>query len=211
MKVSASILSDKYSPFELIQKLNNTNVDYIHLDIMDGKFVNNKTWSISEIKKITKNCNKPLDCHLMVKNPIKYIEDLATLNTLYITFHYEATKNIDEVIDLIKSYGLKVGISIKPNTNVKDILPYLSSLDLVLVMSVEPGASGQEFMESVLYKIEVLRKVIDTNNLKTVIEVDGGINDYYAKILKEKGADILVSASYIHEGNMEEKINSLRC
>lgn len=210
MKVSVSILSQTIKPEKIIEKINNTDADYIHLDIMDGKFVPNKTWTTSEIKKLTKSTTKKLDVHLMVKNPLKYLEDYALLNVEYFVFHYESDKDVSKIIDTIKNIGLKPGISIKPSTNVNEILPYLKDLKEVLIMSVEPGKSGQKFMDSVLYKIDVLRKIIDENNYDIMINVDGGINEETAKLVKEKGASSVVSASFLHEGNMQEKINMLR-
>lgn len=210
MEISASILSEKYKAKDLVKKFNNTNVDFIHLDIMDAKFVENKTWTFTEMKKILEENKKKLDVHLMVKNPIKYITDYALLNTEYITFHYEAVKNVEEVIEKIKQIGIKVGLSIKPNTKVTDIEQYLPMIDLVLVMSVEPGKSGQKFMESIIYKIDVLNKIRNEKKYNFKIEVDGGINNENSLILKEKNVDILVSASYIQEGNIEEKIKLLR-
>lgn len=213
MEVSASILSKEYKPKELVSKFNQTDVDYIHLDIMDGKFVKNKTWSISEIKKILTNNTKKLDVHLMVKNPYKFIMEYALLDVEYITFHYEATKNnkkINELIEKTKELGIKVGLSINPNTNVNEIEEFLPKLDLILVMSVYPGESGQTFMKSVLYKIDILDKLRKEKNYNFKIEVDGGINNENVLNLKEKNVDIVVSASFIQDGNIKEKIASLR-
>ena len=210
MKVSVSFLSDKFKDTDIIKKINDTDADFVHVDVMDGKFVENKTYSISEIDNLSKYMTKPLDVHLMVNNPKKYIEKLALLNVEYITFHYESIKNIDEVIDLIHNCGLKAGISIKPSTNASEIIKYLDKLDLILVMSVEPGRSGQSFMNSVLYKIESLKKVIDEKGYKTIISVDGGINDEIAKLVKEKGASMVVSASYLHDGDMKSKVLLLK-
>ena len=213
MEVSASILSKEYKPKELVSKFNQTDVDYIHLDIMDGKFVKNKTWSISEIKKILTNNTKKLDVHLMVKNPYKFIMEYALLDVEYITFHYEATKNnkkINELIEKTKELGIKVGLSINPNTNVNEIEEFLPKLDLILVMSVYPGESGQTFIKSVLYKIDILDKLRKEKNYNFKIEVDGGINNENVLNLKEKNVDIVVSASFIQDGNIKEKIASLR-
>ncbi len=213
MEVSASILSKEYKPKELVSKFNQTDVDYIHLDIMDGKFVENKTWSISEIKKILTNNTKKLDVHLMVKNPYKFIMEYALLDVEYITFHYEATKNnkkINELIEKTKELGIKVGLSINPNTNVNEIEEFLPKLDLILVMSVYPGESGQTFIKSVLYKIDILDKLRKEKNYNFKIEVDGGINNENVLNLKEKNVDIVVSASFIQDGNIKEKIASLR-
>lgn len=199
MKVNVSILSSTIKPQDIVKELDKTNADYIHIDIMDGKFVDNKTWTISEITKITKNSTLPLDVHLMVNNPSKYIEDYAMLNTNDIIFHYEAVKDVSGMIDEIKNYGLKVGIAINPDTNVEEIYQYLDKVDLVLVMSVYPGKSGQSFIEESLDKIRKLKQEIQEKNLKTLISVDGGINDETGKLCKEAGVDILVSASYIHK------------
>lgn len=209
MKVSVSILSSSIKPQDIVKKLDNTKADYIHVDIMDGKFVENKTWTISEVKKIVSYSKLPLDVHLMVENPSKYIEDYALLNTSYITFHYEAVKDIDKMINEIKNYGLKVGIAINPKTDEKVLYPYLSKIDQVLVMSVHPGKSGQSFIENTPNKIENLKQEIINQNAKTIISVDGGINDETGKICVDKGVDMLVSASYIHK-DIINNINTLK-
>ncbi len=207
MKVSVSILSSSIKATDIVKKIDNTSCDFIHLDIMDGKFVNNKSFTVSEIKKFNDISKKSFDVHLMVKNPIKYINDLALLNVNTISFHYEAVKNLDEVINLIKNYGIKVGIAINPKTDINVLIPYLNMIDIVLVMSVEPGYSGQAFIESTYNKVEKLKELIINNNSKSLIEVDGGVNIENAPILKEKGTDIIVSASYIQ--NNLESINEL--
>lgn len=209
MKVSVSILSSSIKPQDIVKKLDNTKADFIHVDIMDGKFVENKTWTISEVKKIVSYSKLPLDVHLMVENPSKYIEDYALLNTSYITFHYEAVKDIDKMINEIKNYGLKVGIAINPETDEKVLYPYLSKIDQVLVMSVHPGKSGQSFIENTPNKIENLKQEIINQNAKTIISVDGGINDETGKICVDKGVDMLVSASYIHK-DIVNNINTLK-
>ena len=209
MKVSVSILSSSIKPQDIVKKLDNTKADYIHVDIMDGKFVENKTWTISEVKKIVSYSKLPLDVHLMVENPSKYIEDYALLNTSYITFHYEAVKDIDKMMNEIKNYGLKVGIAINPETDEEVLYPYLSKIDQVLVMSVHPGKSGQSFIENTPNKIENLKQEIINQNAKTIISVDGGINDETGKICVDKGVDMLVSASYIHK-DIINNINTLK-
>ena len=209
MKVNVSILSNTLKPLDIVKELDKTNADAIHIDIMDGKFVDNKTWTTSEIIKLTKYSNLPLDVHLMVNNPYKYIEDYAMLNTNDIIFHYEAVKDINKVINEIKDYGLKVGIAVNPDTDVKNIYDYLSNIDIVLIMSVYPGKSGQVFINEALDKIKELKDYIVNNNLKTLISVDGGINDETGKLCKEAGADILVSASYIHN-DIKNNIDKLK-
>jgi ribulose-phosphate 3-epimerase len=199
MKVSVSILSSVLKGQDIVKKLDKSNADYIHIDVMDGKFVENKTWMFSEIKKISSYSHLPLDVHLMVENPKKYIEDYALLNTNDIIFHYEAVKNINDMINYIKGYGLKVGIAINPDTDVNVLFPFLKDLDLVLVMSVFPGASGQLFIEGTLKRIQMLKEEILRQNVKTIISVDGGINDETALLCKDAGVNVLVSASYIHK------------
>ena len=199
MKVSVSILSSSIKASDITKKIDNTCADYIHLDIMDGKFTENKTWTFSEVKKIISYSKLPLDVHLMVSNPEKYIEDYAMINTDYLTFHYEAVKDINNIINKIKDYGLKVGISICPDTNVEVLFPYLKQLDQVLIMSVVPGKSGQSFIETSPEKIMKLKEEIEKQNVKTIISVDGGINNETAILCKEAGVDMLVSASYIHK------------
>lgn len=206
MLVSGSFLSDTIKPKDAISLFDKTSLDYLHVDVMDGKFVENKSYTISEIEKFSSLTSKKLDVHLMVNNPVKYIEALSMLNVKYITFHYESVKNPLEVIDQIKNNGICVGISIKPNTSVQDILNLIPHLDLILIMSVEPGKSGQKFMESILYKIEVLRKYIDENNYNTLISVDGGINNETFPLVFEKGVDMVVSSSYLLSGNTQNKI-----
>jgi ribulose-phosphate 3-epimerase len=208
-KVSASILSDFIKATDIVKELDKTNVDFIHLDIMDGKFVENKSWTYGEIKKIVSYTNKKLDAHFMVKDPQKYIEDYALLNTEYFTFHFETVKDINEMINLVKSYGLRVGISINTDNDGNVLFPYLKSIDLVLIMSVIPGKSGQGFIEDTPDKISKLKEEITKTESKTLIEVDGGINDETGKLCLIAGADILVSASYIHK-NIKDNVNILK-
>ena len=196
VKVSTSILSIKENLLDNIKKINNTTSDFIHLDIMDGIFVNNKTYTFDEIEEIYKITNKPLDVHLMVQEPIKYIEEYKKINPSYITVHYEVPNYIDCIRE-IKKNNIKAGISIKPNTKVQDIFNILNEVDLVLIMSVEPGFGGQEFISNSISKINELKKYIDENNLDVLIEVDGGINDETSKKCVDAGIDILVSGSFI--------------
>lgn len=199
MKVSVSVLSSEIKPQDIVKKLDLSKPDYIHIDIMDGKFVSNKTWTTSEVKKFTSYSTLPLEVHLMVNNPSKYIEEYALMNTSVIIFHYEAVKDINEMINKVKLYGLKVGIAINPETNINVLIPYLNMIDEVLIMSVHPGKSGQSFIEESLEKISVLKNIILEGNYKTIISVDGGINNETGLLCKDAGVDELVSASYIHK------------
>ena len=209
MIISVSILSSTIKGQDIVKKLDNTKADYIHIDIMDGKFVENKTWTYGEIKKIVSYSKLPLDVHLMVEKPEKYIEDYAMLNTNYLTFHIEAVKDVNGMIENIKNYGLKVGIAINPETPSNVLFPYLKDIDEVLVMGVHPGKSGQSFIENTPNKIKEIKDEIIRQNLKTLVSVDGGINDETGLLCKEAGVDILVSASYLHK-NLNENINILK-
>lgn len=199
MKVGVSILSSSIKAEDIVKKLDGSSADYIHVDIMDGKFVENKTWTYSEVKKIVSYSSLPLDVHLMVKDPAKYIEDYALLNTTNLIFHYEAVKDIESMISLVKEYGLKVGIAINPETSEEVLFPYLKDIDVALVMSVVPGKSGQSFIENTPSKIKNLKEEIIRQGVKTIISVDGGINDETGLLCKEARVDMLVSASYIHK------------
>ena len=197
MKISASFLGIKNNLEENIIKLDNTTIDYLHVDIMDGKFVSNKTWEFKEIKNLLYETKKPKDVHLMVKNIKRHIRKFKKIKPEFITFHYETCKNCFEITRMLKKYGIKCGISIKPNTKVEKIKPYLPYVDLVLVMSVEPGMGGQEFINSSIDKIKELDSFRNENNYQYLIEVDGGINDTNIDILKNNNVDIVVVGSYI--------------
>lgn len=195
--ISVSLLSMRENLLENINKLNKESIDYIHLDMMDGIFVSNKSFTYDEVKLIVENINKPLDVHLMVKDIDDYIKDYIQYNTEYITIHYEAMKDLNP-IRKIKSHGIKCGISIKPDTNVEVLFDLLDKIDLVLIMSVEPGKGGQKFMPESLSKIEAIKKEIKNKNLDVKVEVDGGINRDTAKLALDNGADILVIGSAIN-------------
>lgn len=208
MKISASFLSSKNIPEDLA-KLNDTDVDFIHVDIMDGKFVENKTMPFREMRHIYEYTSKRLDVHLMVEDPSKYIPLYAELNTEYITFHVEVEEDIIKNLELIKSFSIKCGLAISPDTKVNELIPYLPYLDYILVMGVYPGKGGQEFISSTEDKIKELRALLNSYNINAVISVDGGINNKTKN--KCIGADILVAGNYIiSSDNFEEKISSLR-
>lgn len=192
-EVSTSFLKEgSYSNY--IEMLNNSNTDYIHFDVMDGKFVENKNLSIKELEKYLKMSKKKNDVHLMVKNPKEYIKTLSIYNISYLTIHKEI-ENYKEMIKLIKSYGIKPGLAINPETNIEDVFEDLKNVSLVLLMSVHPGKSGQEFIEETTNKISVLKEEIIKKNLNVKISIDGGIKEEVLEKIKD--VDIVVSASYI--------------
>lgn len=210
MKVSVSILGldDRKKAISL---LNNTNCDYIHIDVMDGSFVPNKQFTTEEINNLGIISKKKFDVHLMVDNPREYIENLDISNIEYIIVHSEIAKDINELLDLIKSYNIKCGLSIKPNTDISILTPYLNKLDLILVMSVEPGFSGQEFISNSLDRVSKLKQIIKNNNLDIVMAIDGGINGSNASLVKKSGIDMVVSGSYVTNSlDYQDKINDLR-
>ena len=204
-----SFLKSKYNLKDTIDKINNTDAEYIHVDVMDGNFVPNISYIYNDVKDVLKNTNKMLDIHLMVDNPIKYILEYKNLSPEFITIHSEINNNIDDLIDLIKSYGIKVGLSIKPKTSVEFIEKYLDKVDNVLIMSVEPGCGGQKFMDSVVYKIDILDKIRKNKKLNYKISIDGGINK--DTIDKVRNVDFVISGSYIcMNDDYQSMIDSLR-
>ncbi len=203
-KVSVSVLSSKNLESDLIKLNSLPSVDYIHIDVMDGKFVRNKNNPFKTLYKMSNVLTKRLDVHLMVKNPLKDINYYAALNTEYITVHSELEK-VDKYLDLIKEYGIKCGLAVNPETDISLIMPYLSKVDLILIMSVHPGKGGQEFIDDTTKKILKLKKILVSKRLNVKIEVDGGVND--KTISRAYFADILVSGSYVLSGETIEGIN----
>ena len=201
-KVSASILSVNDLD-DTIKELNTLDIDYIHLDIMDGKFVPNTSFTYDQIKKIIEVSEKPFDVHLMVRDVENYIYHYAMLNTEYITFHYEVLKDL-KIIKKIKNYGIKCGISVKPSTDIELIYELLPYIDMVLIMSVEPGRGGQKFIDNSLNKIKKLKDYIKKNNLNVIISVDGGINNNTGVKCVKNGADMLVVGSALINSNDKE-------
>lgn len=192
LKVSVSILKEKDNIKKVIEKINNTNADYIHLDIMDGSITENKSFSISDFKDINEYNKKLLDIHIMSSNLDKQINDFIKINPSIISFQIENCDDIKKYIDLIKSNNIKVGLALDLNTDISSVIPFLDYIDLVLIMSVKIGYSSQKFDNRIISKIKKIRKI----KKDIIIEVDGGINNQTVKIVK-KHTDIVVSGSYI--------------
>ena len=214
IQISPSILSADFSQLgNEIKRLEEGGADLIHVDVMDGHFVPNLTIGPPVIKNLRKYTNLPFDVHLMISPVHKYIENYAEAGADIITIHPEATENLKESINLIKKFGKKVGVSLNPKTEIKTIIDEIDGIDLILVMSVNPGFGGQKFMPEVIDKIKKLKKIKDENNYKFSIEVDGGINFSNSKIVLEAGADILVSGTTIfkeNNGDIKSNIEKLK-
>ena len=214
IKISPSILSADFSRLgEEIVALEKAGADYIHIDVMDGHFVPNITIGPEVIKRLRPITKLTFDVHLMIAPVDNFIKDFADAGADIITFHPEATKNVSETINLIKKLGKKVGISLKPKSQINLIEDHLNEIDLVLIMSVEPGFGGQKFIPEVLDKMKELRNLINEKNLNIDIEIDGGINFNNSKKVKEFGANILVSGSTVfkeHNGDLKKNIQLLR-
>ena len=213
-KLSPSLLAANfYNLKEDIEVLQNNNIEYLHLDIMDGVFVNNISFGFPVINEIKKhNVHFIMDAHFMIIEPEKYIDRAKEVGCDIFTFHYEAVnnnKNIMSIIDKIHSTGMKAGISIKPNTKVDEIYSFLDRIDLVLVMSVEPGFGGQKFIEDSLLKVKKLKEYKDINNLSFIIEIDGGINAENIKKIKDAGCDLIVAGSAVFKNDIDKNIKEL--
>ena len=204
MEISVSLLKESNID-EAIEKLNTTNASYFHLDVMDGNFVSNTSYSISQIKNMIKKYNKKIDIHFMVNDPIYYLDKLKEEKIEYFTFHVELD-DVESIINKVKECNFKVGLAIKPNTNINVLNRYLDKIDLILVMSVEPGYGGQKFLPSTISRLNDIKSLIGNRNIK--LAVDGGINDDTIKLISN--IDIAVVGSYItNNQDYQEQLNKL--
>ncbi len=205
--LSPSILSADFTVLgEQIAEVDRAGARYIHIDVMDGIFVPSISYGMPVIKSIRKATQRVFDVHLMITDPIRYIEDFAEVGADIITFHLEAAPDVQAVIDKIHSLGKKAGLSIKPGTEVKELEPFLDKVDMILVMTVEPGFGGQSFIPESISRIREVRKMLVEKNLSTDVEVDGGIYTENVSAVLEAGANVIVSGSGVFKGNPKENV-----
>jgi len=198
IEIAPSLLAANFGALnQEIETLNKSKATLLHLDVMDGSFVPNISFGPVVIEAVAKSCNLDLDIHLMIEDPDRYTADYAAFKPKYISVHEEACRHLDRSIDYIKSFGISAGVAINPHTPVSKLFTVLHKIDLVCIMSVNPGFGGQKFIPYTLKKIEALRAEIEAQGLHTKIEVDGGVTEDNAASVKEAGADILVAGSYV--------------
>lgn len=212
MLISPSILASDFSRLaDEVKSIENAGADLVHIDVMDGMFVPNLTLGAPVIKCLKDKTSLPFDVHLMIEEPIRYIDDFAAAGADIITFHIEAATDIDATIEKIKRVGCKPAISLKPATPAEAVFPYLDKLYMVLVMTVEPGFGGQSFMADMMPKLKTIREEIERKGLDTHIQVDGGIDDKTVTQVLKNGADVLVAGSYVFKAeDRSEPIKALR-
>ena len=207
--ISPSVLSCDFANVQRdVEMINNSKADWFHIDVMDGVFVPNISFGFPVIKAIKKHANKPLDVHIMIVNPDQFVEEFAKAGTDILTVHYEACTHLHRTIQLIKSHGMKAGVALNPHTNVNVLEDVIVDLDLVLIMSVNPGFGGQKFIENAVEKVSKLKQLISSNNSKALIEVDGGVNLETGKRLVDAGDDALVAGSFVF--NSENPTNTIQ-
>jgi len=200
--IAPSVLSCDFANIQRdVEMINNSNADWFHVDVMDGVFVPNISFGFPVIKAINKHANKPLDVHLMIMNPDQYIEDFAKSGADILTVHYEACTHLHRTIQSIKSHGMKAGVALNPHTNVDVLANIIEDIDLVLIMSVNPGFGGQKFIANTVRNVKQTKALIIEKGSNALIEVDGGVNLETGAQLIEAGADVLVAGSFVFNSN----------
>ncbi|MBP3552576.1 MAG: ribulose-phosphate 3-epimerase [Bacteroidaceae bacterium] len=212
LKIAPSLLAANFSDLRAdMDMINRSEADWLHLDIMDGVFVPNISFGFPVLKHVAKLCHKPLDVHLMIVSPEKFIPEVKALGAYMMNVHYEACPHLHRVVQQIKEAGMKAGVTLNPATPVSLLTDIIRDVDMVLLMSVNPGFGGQKFIPHTLEKVKELRALIGSTGSSALIEVDGGVNDETAPLLVEAGADVLVTGSYVFKSpSPEETIHSLK-
>jgi len=210
--ISPSVLSCDFANVQRdVEMINNSEADWFHVDVMDGVFVPNISFGFPVIAAINKHAKKPLDVHIMIVNPDQFVEEFAKVGTAILTVHYEACTHLHRTIQLIKSHGMKAGVALNPHTNIELLEDVINELDLVLIMSVNPGFGGQNFIEGAIDKVRKLKALIERKNANVIIEVDGGVNLETGARLVEAGADALVAGSFVfNSSNPTQTIADLK-
>lgn len=196
--ISPSLLASDFANLQSeVEMINQSDADFFHVDVMDGNFVPNISFGIPTVQAVARHAKKPLDVHLMINNPDQYIQAFADLGTTYLTVHYEACTHLHRTIQAIKAAGMKAGVALNPHTPVHLLEEVIKDLDMVLIMSVNPGFGGQKFIPSAVEKVAKLKQLIKTKGASTIINVDGGVNTNTGKQLADAGADVLVAGSFV--------------
>lgn len=210
--IAPSVLAADFGNLQRdVEMINNSDADWFHIDIMDGVFVPNISYGMPVLQAITKHAKKTIDVHLMIVDPDRYIKEFAALGADNLTVHYEACTHIHRTLQAIKAEGMKAGVALNPHTPINLLEDVIQDIDLVLVMSVNPGFGGQSFIENTYKKVKQLRALVDRKNSSTIIEIDGGVTSSNAKKLIEAGADVLVAGSFVFKAkNPTETIQNLK-
>lgn len=203
--IAPSVLAADFANLQRdVEMINRSDADWFHIDIMDGVFVPNISFGMPVLRDIVKHATKTIDCHLMIVDPDRYVETFAKLGCDILTVHYEACTHLHRTLQLIKSHGMKAGVALNPHTSVGLLKDTIQDIDMVCLMSVNPGFGGQSFIENTYDKVKELKTLIDSKGANTLIEIDGGVTDENAKLLADTGADVLVAGSYVFKSSDQE-------